>query len=73
MIEVRLKEAYACKMARQSRGLLYNSTSLWSFLKTSLRLMFTLCHAVLHSADTPEKMAALLCETNPLKYSIVDL
>lgn len=76
MIEVRLKEAYACKMPRQSKGLLYNSTSQWSFLETSKRLVFTFCHAVLYSTDTPERIAVcyvkqtLFVKNN--KYSIVD-
>lgn len=67
MIEVRLKEAYACEMPRQSKGFLYNSTSLWSFLETSSRLVFTFCHAALYSTYAPERMAALLRETNSLK------
>lgn len=77
VIEVELKEA-ASRRQRQWKGLLYNPptpSSVQTFLETIGRLLFTFCHAVFYSKDTPERMAALLCETNPFlhkEYGIVD-
>lgn len=62
MIEVELKEAASRR--RQWKGLLYHPSSMQTFLETIGRLLFTFCHAVFYSKDTPERMAALLCETN---------
>lgn len=64
VIEVELKEA-ASRRQRQWKGLLHNPSSVRTFLETIGRLLFTFCHAVFYSKDTPERMAALLCETNP--------
>lgn len=75
VIEVELKEAAS---RRQRQGLLHNPSSVQTFLETIGRLLFTFCHAVFYSKDTPERMAALLCETNPFffflhnEYGIVD-
>lgn len=78
MIEVRLKEAYACKMPTQSKGALSELYFPVEFLETSRRLVFTFCHTLLYSTDAPERMEALLCEIKTPrkqkkhKYSIVD-
>lgn len=64
VIEVELKEA-ASRRQRQWKGLLHNPSSVQTFLETIGRLLFTFCHAVFYSKDTPERMAAPLCETNP--------
>lgn len=74
VIEVELKAA-ASRRQRQWKGLLHNPSSVQTFLGTIGRLLFTFCHAVFYSKDTPERMAALLCETNPFlhkEYGIAD-
>lgn len=74
VIEVELKAA-ASRRQRQWKGLLHNPSSVQTFLETIGRLLFTFCHAVFYSKDTPERMAALLCETNPFlhkEYGIAD-
>lgn len=64
VIEVELKAA-ASRRQRQWKGLLHHPSSVQTFLETIGRLLFTFCHAVFYSKDTPERTAALLCETNP--------
>lgn len=75
VIEVELKEA-ASRRQRQRKGLLHHPSSVQTFLETIGRLLFTFCHAVFYSKDTPERTAALLCERNPFflcaEYSIVN-